>query len=155
MSALPGWDFYRDYTEHHSSVTDRKGRYSVIRGSAIEINLRERTVGQVFSALGERRLHLAALNAAVSQSGEGLSCGLVSRAGAPPVLSVVSRADKFRTMDVGCERVGGVWWFVRADTGEGLVPVLEVEDAPALLARLVERSADGGSGSESDGEGRT
>ncbi len=101
-------------------------------------------------ALGERRLHLAALNAAVSQSGERISCGLVSRAGGPPVLFVVSHTDKFRTLDVGCERVGGVWWFVRADTGEGLVPVLEVAEAPAFLARLIERSADGASGADGD-----
>lgn len=102
----------------------------------------QQTGSRLNGTLGERRLHLAALTAAVAQSGEQLSCGLVSRAGGPPVLFVVSHTDKFRTLDVGCERVGGVWWFVRADTGEGLVPVLEVEDAPALLARLVERSTD-------------
>ncbi|MFE9107004.1 hypothetical protein [Actinomadura geliboluensis] len=74
----------------------------------------------------------------------------MSRASGPPVLFVVSHTDKFRTLDVGCERVGGVWWFVRADTGEGLVPVLEVEDAPALLARLVERSTDAAASTSGD-----
>ncbi|CNF40991.1 Uncharacterised protein [Mycobacterium tuberculosis] len=115
-----------------------------------ETGIPEQTNSRLNGAVGERRLHLAALNAAVSESGARLSCGLVSRAGGPPVLFVVSHADKFRTLDVGCERVGGVWWFVRTDTGEGLVPVLEVEDAPALLARVVERSADSAAGTGVD-----
>ncbi|WP_433466825.1 hypothetical protein [Spirillospora sp. CA-128828] len=88
-------------------------------------------------AMGARRLHLAALDAVIGRSEEPLSCGLVSREGGPPVLLVVSGADRARSVHVGCERVGGVWWFVRADSGEGIVPVDEVESAPAVLAGMV------------------
>lgn len=82
--------------------------------------------GRLASAMGERRLHLAALSAAISQSGERLSYGLVRRAGGLLVLCVMSDTGRFRSMDVGCERVGDAWWFVQADTGEGLVPALSV-----------------------------
>lgn len=98
--------------------------------------------GRLASAMGERRLHLAALSAAISQSGERLSYGLVRRAGGSLVLCVMSDTGRFRSMDVGCERVGDAWWFVQADTGEGLVPVLEVADAPVMLARLLKRAAE-------------
>ncbi|MFA1548861.1 hypothetical protein [Actinomadura chokoriensis] len=102
--------------------------------------------GRLRGAVGERRLHLAALNAAVADWDGPLACALVNRDGAL-VLNVVNRTDEFRSLDVGCERVGGVWWFVRTDTGEGLVPVLEVADAPALLARVIERAAGDAAGS--------
>lgn len=108
-----------------------------MKRSAAEIDMRERANGQLASALGERRLHLAALNAVVSQSDVGLSCGLVSRAGGPPVLFVVSHTDRFRTLDVDCERVDGVWWFVRTDSGERLMRVDEVESAAPVLAGLL------------------
>ena len=55
--------------------------------------------------------------------------------------------DESQWMDVDCERVGGVWWFLRVGCGEGLVPVGEVADAPAVLLRVVERRAGGAAGS--------
>ncbi|MGI5208742.1 hypothetical protein ACQEU6_45150 [Spirillospora sp. CA-108201] len=98
------------------------------------------------SAMGERGLHLAALDAVVSEWGGPLRCGLVSRDGVP-MLHVVSTVDESRWMDVDCEPVGGVWWFLRAGCGEGIVPVAEVADAPAVLVRVVKRHAGGAGGS--------
>ncbi|TDD26104.1 hypothetical protein E1287_36695, partial [Actinomadura sp. KC06] len=86
--------------------------------------------------MGPGSLHLAALDAVVAGS-DSLACGLVSRGGGPLVLNVVSRADKSRWLDVGCERVGGVWWCVDTVTGEGVVPVVEVERAPGVLVGLL------------------
>ena len=94
-------------------------------------------------AVGAGRLHLAALDAVLTHSEDALSCGLVSQADGPPVLLVVSRSDRARSVIVGCERVDGVWWFVRTDSDERVAPVDEVESAPAaLVGMLAGRGAD-------------
>lgn len=95
-------------------------------------------------AVGAGRLHLAALDAVIVRSGEPWSCGWASRAGGPPTLCLVSRADRARAVHVGCERVGGVWWFVRVDSGEGVVPVDQVESAPAVLMGMLAGMVAGG-----------
>ncbi len=93
------------------------------------------------AAVGARRLHLAALGAVVGGPGSGLVCGLMGWRGGAPVLNVGGAADGSGSVAVGCDRVGGRWWFVLADSGEGVVPVDEVEGAPAVLAGLLRRVA--------------
>ncbi|MEW2353139.1 hypothetical protein [Spirillospora sp. NPDC029432] len=44
-----------------------------------------------------------------------------------------------RSVDVEPERVGGRWWFLVAGSGEGLVPVDEVDKASAALAGVPAR----------------
>lgn len=105
-----------------------------------------RPVGRLNHAVGARRLHLAALDAVIVRGGEPLSCGLASQAGRPPLLLVVSGADRARSVPVGCERLGGVWWFVRADSGERVAPVDDVESAPAVLAGMLAGPVAGGEG---------
>ncbi|MDL4776360.1 hypothetical protein [Actinomadura xylanilytica] len=93
------------------------------------------------AAMGPCRLHLAALDAQiVSGSGVGeLACGVVSRGDGPPVLNVIVVGDPERSVEVTCARVSGVWWFVLADTGEGVARVDEVADVPGVLVRILGR----------------
>ncbi|MFB4318131.1 hypothetical protein [Actinomadura sp. 21ATH] len=72
----------------------------------------------------------------------GLACGVVSRDGAAPVLNVIHVDRPERSVDVEAERVGGRWWYRDAETGEGLVPVDEVDKAPAVLARVLARGVE-------------
>lgn len=99
-------------------------------------------------AVGPARLHLAALDAVLVRKAaegdevdrpHGLACGLVARQDAPPVLNVVRVGDPGRSLNVGCERVAGRWWYVVAATGEGIVPVEDVQDAPAVLVSILGR----------------
>ncbi|MEW2356536.1 hypothetical protein [Spirillospora sp. NPDC029432] len=46
------------------------------------------------------------------------------------------------SVEVEAKRVGGRWWFLVAGTGEGVVPVDEVEQAPAVLAGILAREVE-------------
>jgi hypothetical protein len=92
--------------------------------------------------LGERRLHLAALDAAIVADPHGLACGVVGGREALPVLKVVREGHPARSLDIGCAEVEGRWWFLVEPGGEGVTPVDEVERAPQVLAGILGR--DGG-----------
>lgn len=100
------------------------------------------STSRLYSTAGTERLHLTALDAEiVSGHGVGkLACGVVSRRGSP-LLNVIRIGDPSRSIEVGCSRVGGVWWFVVQATGEGITPVDEVAQAPIVLLGLLERKA--------------
>ncbi|WP_157430353.1 hypothetical protein [Actinomadura macra] len=93
------------------------------------------------SAVGERRLHLAALDAVIGTAHESLTCWLVNGLEGLPVLRVSRAGAGSRSVDVGCEAVGSRWWFLLSGSGQGVVPVDEVDRAPALLVRLIDRTA--------------
>ncbi|GAA2406253.1 hypothetical protein GCM10010191_12830 [Actinomadura vinacea] len=94
------------------------------------------------AALGTRRLDLATLKTAIVTGGQGLACGVVSRAGAAPALNVIQVCKPEHSLDVGTDLVGGRMWFVLEPGGEGVVPVDEVEAAPAKLVGILNRMTD-------------
>ncbi|WP_067825278.1 hypothetical protein [Actinomadura kijaniata] len=84
----------------------------------------------------ERHGHLAALCDAVSAE-PSLGCGLVIRRGVT-TLSVVrkARAPLPRPLvEVGCDYVGGTWWFVWADDAGFIAPVKDVAEAVDVVGR--------------------
>ncbi|SEG31209.1 hypothetical protein SAMN04489712_104345 [Thermomonospora echinospora] len=91
------------------------------------------------AAFGSRRLHLAALDAAIVADPHGLACGVVSGEGSTPVLKIIREDRPGLSVDVGCDRVAGRWWFLVEPGGEGVTPVDEVERAPEVLARILGR----------------
>jgi hypothetical protein len=93
------------------------------------------------AAFGSRRLHLAALDAAIVADPHGLVCGVVSGRRAVPVLKVALEDRPVRVVEVGCNQVGGRWWFQVEPGGEGITPVDEVERAPEVLAGILGREA--------------
>jgi hypothetical protein len=96
---------------------------------------------RVDSAFGARRLHLAALDAAIVADPHGLACGVVRRGQALPVLRVICEARPGRSVEVGSNRVAGRWWFQVEPGGEGVTPVDDVEGAPLVLAEILARKA--------------
>ncbi|QXJ20943.1 hypothetical protein AGRA3207_001743 [Actinomadura graeca] len=93
---------------------------------------------RLVEAVGARRLHLAALDAVIGGAGGALTCGLVGGPAGLPVLRVGRRGAG--SVEVGCEPVGGRWWFVLVGSGQGVVPVDEVDQAPAVLGSLIDRA---------------
>ncbi|MFI0349200.1 hypothetical protein [Actinomadura sp. 9N407] len=101
--------------------------------------------------MGDGRLHLAALDAVIAHKSAKafgkkdrpvpLACGLVARRAAAPVLNVVREGDPSRSVEVGCVRRDGEWWYQVPDSGEWLSPVEEVERVPGVLVALLERGA--------------
>jgi hypothetical protein len=94
------------------------------------------------AAPGRRRLDLATLKTAIVTEGHGLACGVVPRPGAAPALNVFHLCKPEHSINVGTDLVGGQMWFVLEPGGEGVVPVDEVEAAPAMLMRILNRTAD-------------
>ncbi|WP_395109254.1 hypothetical protein [Actinomadura sp. SCN-SB] len=88
-------------------------------------------------AFGARRLHLAALDAAVVTHPHRLACGVVRHGQPPPVPRVVEIDRPDRSVAVGTRWIGGRLWLVVEPGGEGVAPVDEVERAPELLAAIL------------------
>lgn len=83
---------------------------------------------------GDRRLHLAALDAVVTAT-PGLACGIVTRRGVP-MLNAITIANPTRMTEVGCDFVDGDWWYV-SSSGEKLGPVADPQRVTNDLAEVL------------------
>ncbi|MFD0851143.1 hypothetical protein ACFQ07_02855 [Actinomadura adrarensis] len=57
------------------------------------------------------------------------------------MLNVVRAGAPHRSVEVECARVGHRWWYLVVGTGEGVVPVDEVEKAPEVLLGILDRDS--------------
>lgn len=90
---------------------------------------------QLQRAFGSRRLHLAALDAAV-QSKPELASGIVLRDDLP-MLNIISTVNPTRMTEVGCEFADDDWWYTK--DGEKLGRVDDREQVTDQLADLLSR----------------
>lgn len=106
--------------------------------------------GRLNAVVGARALHLRALDGLIAAQAPKLACGLVCLPGGSWVVNVISVAHPARSVDVGCDLLDGVWWFVLVKStlgpppDERLMPVEQIPDAVERLVRLL--TAEGGEG---------